>query len=49
MTAGLATLREAQEFYSVQDMWDLIEVAAVRVHNEREAVEEAERDAKRKS
>lgn len=33
ISARLATLRELQEYYSLRDMYDLLEVHAIDAHN----------------
>ena len=33
MSSRLATLRELQEFYSLRDIYDMLEVRAVDAHN----------------
>lgn len=35
MSSGKATLKECQEFYSVEDAYDMLEVISVDAHNRR--------------
>lgn len=35
LSSGKATLREMEEYYSVEDLYDLIEVVLVDAHNRR--------------
>lgn len=46
METGLATLHELQTVYSLRDLYDILEVAAVRAHNRRVAEDEAIERAK---
>lgn len=35
ITKGLATLREMQEFYNLEDAWDMLEIISINHYNER--------------
>jgi allophanate hydrolase subunit 1 len=43
-TPPLATLHELQTIYGSEDLADLLEVAAVNAHNQREAIRRANRN-----
>lgn len=40
IAAGLATLHELQTVYSVEDVYDMLEVAVIDAHNRRVQTEE---------
>jgi hypothetical protein len=35
VSGGKATLRDCQEFYSIEDVYDMIEVLSIDTHNRR--------------
>jgi len=41
--SGLATLHELDTVYGLEDLWDLLEINAVRVHNHNRMIEHANR------
>lgn len=47
VSSKLATLAELDTVYGSQDLWDLLEIHAVDVHNQRMAQKEAERSWQR--
>lgn len=48
ISAGMATLRELDEYYGTQDMYDLLEIIAVDAHNRRVFQERAVAKARRR-
>jgi hypothetical protein len=44
VSSGKATMRDCQEFYSVEDIYDIMEIIAVDTHNRRLIDKNANKD-----